>query len=352
MNVVVDPRAAESETIVKPPPSVTPRPAFLNYAPGLAMTVGVACAAFALRLLPGVSVFSPVILSILIGVALKNVAGAPAAARPGIAFSLRRILRFAIVLLGLQLSIGQVLSIGASGLTLLVGLVLTTLLMTKVLGRVLGVEAPLAELIAVGTSICGAGAIIAANAATQARDEDTAYAVACVTVFGTIAMFAYPLALGVIHLSAHEYGLWAGASIHEVAQVVAAAYQGGKEAGDLGTIAKLARVLMLAPMVLALGAAARMRGGSAAGKVKPPVPWFVFGFLALVVLNSVGWVPVGIKGALVASTPFLLSVAVAAMGLETDIRKLRAEGLRPLALGALASLFISGAALLFVRLAA
>ena len=126
-------------------------------------------------------------------------------------------------------------------------------------------------MIAAGTSICGASAVIATNTVTKAHDEDVAYAVACVTVFGSIAMFVYPLLPGLLHLDPHAFGLWSGASIHEIAQVVAAAFQDGQQAGEFGTIAKLSRVMMLAPVVIGLGlmAARRQRRASAHGRARP-----------------------------------------------------------------------------------
>lgn len=321
--------------------------------PGLALTAGIAALAFQLRRLPGIATFSPLILSILIGIALHNIVGTPAQARPGITFSLRRILRFAIILLGLQLTAAQVSAVGAAGVAIIVSTVAATFVFTKWFGRLLGVDAKLAELIAAGTSICGASAVIATNTVTQARDEDVAYAVACVTIFGTVAMFVYPLLPGLLHLSPRAYGLWSGASIHEIAQVVAAAFQGGKLAGQFGTIAKLTRVMMLAPVVLSLGALARRKSATAGGAAaKVPLPWFVLGFIALVGVNSVVAIPVAAKSVIVPGTTFLLSMALAAMGLETDFRKLKAEGLRPLALGFAAFVFIALFSLTLVKMAA
>ncbi len=210
-------------------------------------------------------------------------------------------------------------------------------------------ERGLAELIAAGTSICGASAVIATNTVTRAADEDVAYAVACVTVFGSLSMFLYPALPGLLHLDAHHFGLWSGASIHEVAQVVAAAFQDGRDAGEFGTIAKLSRVMLLAPLVLCLGFVAARRGRDHV-KARAPLPWFVFGFIALIGVNSLGVVPVEAKQVLVPATAFLLTVALAAMGLETDIGKLRARGLRPLALGAASWVFISGFSLALVEL--
>ena len=315
--------------------------------PGLLLTAMLAALATALHSLPILDVFSPMILAILLGMAFHNVIGTPARARAGIGFSLRRVLRLGIILLGLQLTAAQVAAVGLGGVAVIAASLVATMIFTKALGRLLKVDPKLTELIAAGTSICGASAVIATNTVTQARDEDAAYAVACVTIFGSAAMFLYPLAGAALQLSAHDYGLWSGASIHEIAQVVAAAYQDGTQSGDFATIAKLTRVMMLAPVVLTLGLLLRGRGGQARAKVA--MPWFVLGFIALIVLNSIIAIPAAIKAPVGLTTTFGLSMALAAMGLETDIRKLRAKGLRPLLLGLLAFFFISGFSLLLIR---
>jgi uncharacterized integral membrane protein (TIGR00698 family) len=321
--------------------------AAISVVPGLLLTSGIAAAAFGLRALPGVSVLSPMILAIFMGITFHNLVRTPVWAKAGVVFSLRRILRLAIILLGLQLTAQQVVAVGGVGLAVIVATLLGTFHFTTWVGRLLGVDAKLTQLIAAGTSICGASAVIATNTVTDGSDEDVAYAVACVTVFGSVAMFAYPLLVGVLHLDPHTYGLWAGSSIHEVAQVVAAAYQDGSQAGDFATIAKLTRVIMLAPVVLSLGLLLRGRRNQARAKVS--APWFVIGFIALIVVNSLITIPAGIKAPVAMATTFGLSMALAAMGLETDIRKLRAEGLRPLLLGLVAFFFISGFSLLLIR---
>jgi uncharacterized integral membrane protein (TIGR00698 family) len=327
----------------------------LRLLPGLALTFGIALVGFALNRVPHASSLSPLILSITIGMLFHNAVRTPAVCVPGVKFSLRRILRFGIVLLGLQLTLGQVLAVGTAGLAIVVVTLSATFGFTLWLGRRLGVDAKLSRLIAAGTSICGASAVIAANAVTDGSDEDVAYAVACVTVFGSLAMLIYPFLPGLLHLDPHAFGLWAGTSIHEIAQVIAAAFQDGKPAGDLATITKLARVMLLAPVVILLGfwsARARSRSGTetAATASAPPMPWFAFGFLAVIGFNSLDLLPAAGKADLIRLTTLLLSVALAAMGLETDIRKLRAEGLRPLLLGAGAWLFIAGFSLLLVKL--
>jgi uncharacterized integral membrane protein (TIGR00698 family) len=322
--------------------------------PGLLLTGIIAAAAFAVRLVPGVAVLSPMIVAILFGIALHNIVEAPAWAKPGVAFSLRRLLRIAIILLGLQLTATQVVGVGGKGLGIIVATLLATFAFTVWMGRLLGVDRKLAQLIAAGTSICGASAVIATNTVTNAPDEDVAYAVACVTVFGSVAMFAYPLFPGLLHLGPHAFGLWSGASIHEIAQVVAAAFQDGQRSGEFGTIAKLSRVMLLAPMVIALGLLGARQAKSNAqaqtSAARAPMPWFVLGFIAMVGLNSLIAIPAEPKAWVVALTTFLLSVALAAMGLETDIRKLRAKGFRPALLGGLAFLFIAGFSLVLIKL--
>lgn len=322
--------------------------------PGMALAATLAAAAFALRALPGLGVFSPMILSILLGMAFHNLLGTPAQARPGVQFALRRVLRFAIILLGLQLTAQQVVAVGGTGVAIIAATLVGTFLVTKLMGRLLGVDRELAELIAAGTSICGASAVVAVNTVTRAKDEDVAYAVACVTIFGSIAMFTYPLLPALLHLSPRAFGLWTGASIHEIAQVVAASFQDGRDAGQFGTIAKLTRVSMLAPMVLALGfaAARRRKHTQGHGQSQAPMPWFVLGFIALVGLNSVFAIPAAFKAHAVIVTTFLLSLALAAMGLETDLRKLAARGLRPALLGAFSALFIATFSLGLIKLLA
>jgi uncharacterized integral membrane protein (TIGR00698 family) len=254
------------------------------------------------------------------------------------------------------LTLDQVIGVGAPGLAIVVATLASTFFVTQWLGRLLGVDAKLSQLIAAGTSICGASAVIATNTVTEGSDEDVAYAVACVTVFGSIAMLVQPALSASLHLEPRTFGFWAGASIHEIAQVIAAASQGSREALDLATIVKLSRVMLLAPLVMLLGIAAARAArrsnadGEGVPKAAAPVPWFVIGFLAMIGFNSFDLLPHGERAMLIEVTTFLLSVALAAMGLETDFGKLRAKGLRPLALGAGAWVFIAGLSLGLVKL--
>jgi uncharacterized integral membrane protein (TIGR00698 family) len=343
--------AATNSDIAEAPPAAPGRNPVIALIPGITLAGAIAIAAFEARAIPGIGTFSPMILAIVIGMAFHNLIGTPVRARPGIAFSMKRLLRAAIVLLGFQLTLTQVASVGGWGLLVIAATLAATFLFTVGAGRLLGVDRKLTELIAAGTSICGASAIIATNTVTDAHDEDVAYAIACVTIFGSVAMFVYPALPGPLHLDAPSYGLWCGSSIHEIAQVVAAAFQNGQRAGEIGTLVKLARVMLLAPVVFVLSVRDRLVASHAkVASARPPLPWFVLGFIALVVINSVVTIPDNERKIIVTLTTFLLTVALAAMGLETDISKLYARGVRPAILGALGFLFIAAFSLLLIKL--
>ena len=327
----------------------TPLRRLADLLPGLALCAGVAAVAFALRLVPSVAMVSPMILAIAVGMALRNTLGLASAASEGVAFAMRRLLRLAIVLLGFQVTATQLIEVGPRGFAVVATTLLATFAFTVMLGRRLGVRRELAELIAAGTSICGASAVVATNTVTRAEEADVAYAVATVTLFGSLSMVLFPLLDRALALTPHAYGLWAGASIHEIAQVVAAAFQGGEAAGQFGTIAKLARVILLAPVVIGLGLLARRRLAGEGTAARVPFPWFVLGFVALVAVGGfVQWPRLFLTVA-TTTTTVLLTVALAAMGLLTDVRRLAAEGVRPLILGAAAWIFVSAFALLLVR---
>ena len=319
--------------------------------PGVALTAALALLASLLHQLPFLGGLSTLILALGLGMALRNTAGLPAVCRAGVAFSLRRVLRFAVVLLGLQLSLRQLIDVGGLGLVI-VGLTLGgSYLFTLAAGAWLRIDRTLCHLIAAGTSICGASAVLAANTVTQGTDEDGAYAIAVVTVFGTLSMLAYPCLAGPLTLSEPAYGLWAGASIHEVAQVVAAAFQNGPVSGELATVSKLSRVLLLAPVVAILGLVSARGAGLREGpKHRPwPVPAFVLGFVAMCLLNTLVPLPAAVRDGVGVGNRFLLAVALAALGLETDVRKLSGKGPRPLLLGAASWLFIAGLSYWLIR---
>jgi len=313
-----------------------------NLAPGLLLIAMIGATSFWLHTLPVFGVLSTLILAIVLGMTIRNSIGLSVHFQPGVTFGLKRILRIAVAALGLQLSFAQVQQVGALGFAVVSLTVLATFLFTSWFGWILGIDRKLAQLIAAGTSICGASAILAVNVVTAGTDEDVAYSVGTVTIFGTASMFLYPFAAHPLHLAPNGFGLWAGSSIHEVAQVIAAAFQDGKVSGQIATISKLSRVMLLAPVVLILGAiGARKPGSGTFDFRRVTVPWFVLGFIVLVGVNSVGMIPVVWKTFIASGDQLLLAVSMAAMGLETHLKKLKNMGIKPLMLGAAAWIFIT-----------
>ena len=317
--------------------------------PGVALAAVLAFAARWLHGVPAISGISALMLAIVLGVAVRNTTGVPAAMQPGIKFSMRRLLRLAIMLLGFQISLSQIWQVGGPGFLIVLATLLCTFLFTVWLGRKLRVDPKVAELIAAGTSICGASAVVATNTVTEGSDEDVAYAIAIITALGSASIVLYPLAAAAMGMPSPAYGLWTGSSIHEIAQVIAAAFQGGSVSAQYGAISKLSRVMLLAPVVFTLGYLAARRRSAAGNHAKVPTPWFLVGFLAMISVNSLGLLTPAWTSRLVTANQFLLAVALAAMGLETSVSKLRTAGLRPFLLGSGAWCFISVLSLALIR---
>lgn len=310
-------------------------------APGLALCAALALIGYGLSRVQTAVPISPMLFAIALAMIYSSAFGPPTWARAGNSFTLRRLLRLAIVLLGLQLTAADVGLLGLGAVFVVFAALAATFFFTRWLGGKIGVEPGLSELIASGTAICGASAIVATNSVTRAPQEDVVYSVACVTFFGTLAMFALPALYHPLGLSVQGYGIWAGGSIHEVAQVVAAGFQPGQAEGETAMVAKLLRVAAMAPMILWLGAARRGKGDGQGDGPAPPIPWFVVGFAALIIVNSALDLPATVRQASQLVTVFLLTMSLAALGLETDLRKLRMKGPRPLALGAAGWAFIT-----------
>jgi len=315
----------------------------LSPLPGLAVAAGIAAIAVALRQLPLLHALSPAILAILLGMGMRQAVGRRPAFLPGFAMAMRNLLRLAVMLLGLQLTLGQIAELGPSTLVRLAMASAVCFIGTVWLGRRLGVAPRLTRLLAAGTAICGASAVIAANSVVRGDDDEVAYALASVTLIGTIAMVATPLAAAALGLDSARAGLWIGASIHEVAQVVGAATQLGDNALRVAASAKLARILFLAPLVFAMAAHGRRpeRGGA-----KVPAPLFVGGFLAAAAARSFDLVPAECLAPASEVTGFLLATALAAMGFSVEPKAIMRRGAAPLALAVSSWALIAGISLL------
>jgi uncharacterized integral membrane protein (TIGR00698 family) len=314
-----------------------------RFLPGLAVVGCIAGAAFLLA--AAVPAISPLIWAMFLGAGAGPFVRRAPATRVGVALAARRLLRVGVALLGLRVALGDIADIGLGGAVLACATALTTLSATVWIGRLLGVERKLALLIGAGSAICGAAAVAAMDATVRAEEKDVAYAVATVTLFGTLAMLLVPLVgLHVFHLGQRETGLWAGASIHEVAQVAGAGAAISVAALKVATLVKLTRVVLLAPMVAAVSVVSRERQE----RTGTFVPAFVLAFLALVLVRSAVPLPAAVVDAGKLISTVLLAAALAALGIQIDVRALRRAGARPLALGLAAWLVSASTALLLV----
>lgn len=277
------------------------------------------------------------VFAIVIGVALASTGRLPAAILPGVRLASRTLLQWSIVLLGANLSVAELARGGARSLPVMLGTFVIVMTLAFVIGKALGLDRDVRRLLGVGTAICGGSAIAAVSGIIEADEGDVAYALGAVFLFNVIAVVAFPLLGHAMHLSQQAFGLWAGTAVNDTSSVVATAFSYGTDAGNAAVIVKLTRTLLIVPVVL-FYAAKRMRMLRAEGrKVNwlATVPWFVLWFLLLAVVNSLGWIPAAAHVPLGHAALFAIVVALAGVGLSSDIRKMLAAGVRPLLLGAL-----------------
>nr|MEA2797056.1 hypothetical protein [Phenylobacterium sp.] len=272
----------------------------------------------------------------------------------GIEFASKAVLRTGVALLGARITVGQIIALGPVPIAMVVAGVTTTLLVGLGLARLLGLSRPFGVLSGGSVGICGASAALAIASVlpkTKESERDVILTVVVVTTLSTIAMILYPMLVTAIGLDHQRAGLFLGGTIHDVAQVVGAGYMISQKTGDVATYVKLLRVAMLLPVVASIAfVLSRGRAGRPGAKV--PLPLFLFGFAALVALNSLGFLPkVAVDGAGEVSR-WCLVVAIAALGMKTSFKSLIAAGWRPVAVMGLETLWIAGLVLAVVEFAA
>lgn len=271
-----------------------------------------------------------VLVAVALGILLANTVGAPAVADRWLSFASGPILRLGIVLLGFELVFQETLRLGARGLAVVVGTVVATFFGTLWAGRRLGVSPGLSLLVATGFSICGISAIAAARDVTDADEEEVAYAIALVTLCGTLAIVLLPALQALLGLDDRAYGAWVGASVHDVGQVVATSSAVGGAAVATAIVVKLTRVLLLGPLVAWI-AWSQHGAGLPRRRLVPPL--FVLAFVGAALLRSSDVIPDGLLGAIADIKVALLAVALFAVGARVELRRLLAVGARPLLLG-------------------
>jgi uncharacterized integral membrane protein (TIGR00698 family) len=331
--------------------------------PGLAISATLAATAMALGRIGWLQDhgFSALTLAIVLGMLAGNTVypRMAAASGAGVTFSKQNLLRLGVVLYGLRLTMQDIGHVGIAGVAIDALVLGSTFALACFIGtRWLGMDRKTAMLIGAGSSICGAAAVMAAEPVVRARAEQVTVAVATVVVFGTLAIFLYPALFELnqhwqlIPGGANGFGIYAGSTIHEVAQVVAAARSVGPQAADTAVIAKMVRVMMLAPFLIMLSAwlarddaharANQTRRAVSASaqapaheKAKLAVPWFAFAFVGVVLFNSLRLLPSGVLALTTEVDTVLLAMAMAALGLSTHVSAIRKAGIKPLLLASI-----------------
>lgn len=267
----------------------------------------------------------------------------------GVTFSKQTLLRAGIILYGLRLTFQDIANVGIAGVAIDLAVLSSTFILSRWLGiRVFGLDSRTAMLVGAGSSICGAAAVMATEPVVGARAEQVTVAVSTVVVFGTLSIFLYPT---LYHLNAHyhvlkisptAFGIFAGSTIHEVAQVVAAGRAIGESAANTAVITKMVRVMLLAPFLVILsiylsrdGEPSAASPGAARPRTPIVIPWFALGFIAVAALNSLSILPRAMMGPAIGLDTFILAMAMAGLGVTTHASAIRKAGLKPLALASL-----------------
>ena len=322
-------------------------PAFGGIGPGLlASLVIAAAAAFLADHYSG-----PVMLfALLLGMAM-NFLSEVDRCKAGISFASRTVLRLGVALLGFRITLQQVAALGWKPVVLVVAVVSLTILASIWAAKKMGFRPEFGLLSGGATAICGASAAMAISAALphhERKERATGFTIIGVSTLSTIAMILYPAISNLFGFDNHHAGVFIGATIHDVAQVVGAGYAISPEAGDTATVVKLMRVAMLLPVILCIGIWARSHGDHGEGKRPPLLPWFVTAFAALVVFNSLVPIPEFVRDAGNTTSRWCLVAAIAALGVKTHFREIVEIGWKPVVLMILETLFIAGLALLAI----
>jgi len=328
----------------------------VNTLNGILFVALFALAAMQIASLPGIKHLglSPLIIGIVIGVFYANTLRhkLPKEWVPGIIFSTKNILRFAIVLYGFRITFQNIFAVGISGLIVSIAIVFGTFIIGYLIGtKVLKLDRDTTILTSAGSSICGAAAVLATEPVINAKPYKSAVAVATVVIFGTIAMFLYPLAYkaGLVPLSPEAMGVYIGGTVHEVAHVVGAGSAISPEVAQTAVIVKMIRVMMIAPFLIILGIWLSSKGTSA--KKTVTIPWFAVFFILVAGFNSLNLLPANVVGMINSFDTFLLTMAMTALGMETTLEKFKNVGMKPVYLAFILFIWLIFGGYFIVKLA-
>lgn len=321
---------------------------YASVVPGLLIAVAVAAAARFLEGLLPIHLIGASVIALFIGMGINALRKPSALVAGGLKFTSKRVLKLAIILLGASLSMRDILTVGRLSLMVMCFTLLTCFGGGYLVGRSLGLNWKLSNLISAGTGICGGSAIAAIAPVIDAQDRDIAYAMSATFLFDMVMILMFPFLGHWLGMSDMAYGLWAGTAVNDTSSVVAAGYAFSEGAGDFATMVKLTRTLAIIPTVVVFSFVsmhlrkkeAAASGGAVQIRWRSVFPWFILGFLAMAVLSSVGVIPAAAAAALKKVSKFLMVTALAAVGLNTSFAEMKKSGAAPMVHGFLISALV------------
>lgn len=322
-----------------------------NYLPGLIISLLIASLARFIESLMPIHLIGSSVIALFIGMILNQIFPPSSKIQPGLIFTSKKILKLSIILLGSSLSIGTILTIGRLSLTVMFFTLLTCFGGGYFIGKWLGLDWKLSNLISAGTGICGGSAIAALASVIKAEDKDIAYAISATFLFDIIMIILFPLMGHHLELSDIAYGLWAGTAVNDTSSVVAAGYAFSESAGDFATMVKLTRTLSIIPTVLIFSLInIHVEAKKSFYKTTPTttspakitnfIPWFILAFISMSLLNSFGLFSLSLSKALKSISKFLMVSALAAIGLNTNFKEIKKSGIRPMVHGFIISILV------------
>lgn len=318
----------------------------LSAIPGVLASIAIAALAKYLESLLPIHIIGASVIALFLGM-LVNYFWMPEWLKPGLKFTSKKVLKLAIILLGASLNVTVILSVGRLSLTVMVFTLLTCFGGGYLVGKALGLNWKISNLISAGTGICGGSAIAAIAPVIDAEDTDIAYAMSATFLFDMAMILLFPVMGRMLGLSNEAYGLWAGTAVNDTSSVVAAGYAYSEAAGDFATMVKLTRTLSIIPTVLVftfVNLRLKRKENAAAERKKVNVlklfPWFILGFLTLAAVNSFGVIPAAVSAEAKSVSKFLMVAALAAIGLSTSFRDMKKAGARPMLHGFIISALV------------
>ena len=322
---------------------------FVNVIPGFAIALGIAVIAKLLESLLPIHLIGASVIAMFIGMVINAFHQPGNKMAPGIKFTSKKILKFAIILLGASLNIATVLTVGRNSLLVMIFTLATCFGLGYLSGRLLKLNWKMSNLISAGTGICGGSAIAAIAPVIEAEDIDIAFGMSATFLFDMVMIVLFPIFGKSLGLSDVMYGLWSGTAVNDTSSVVAAGFAFSEAAGNYATMVKLTRTLAIIPTVIIFALVnmhlKKKENRTAQNEkinvnMKSIIPWFILGFLAMSLLNSVGVIPVAVSSVLKEISKFLMVAALAAIGLNTNFKEMKKAGPAPMIHGFIISLLV------------